>query len=168
MARVYVRKFDHDEARARYANGESVRALALEYGVVYNAVRLVVVPGAREQQAKSYAAWVRKGRCDDCGGPMSQHSRSLGSTRCKECADRVRATSVSDDALRCITCSEWKQDTEFPRNAAGRKLRRGRASQCRSCQTLAKRDYRRRNRDKANAYDREYKRRRAQERAQAA
>lgn len=42
------RTFDHDAARARFGAGESVRALALEYGVANSTMRNAVCDVAKE------------------------------------------------------------------------------------------------------------------------
>jgi len=160
--RVYVRKFDHDAARARYAAGESVTAMAREFGVhptaVWRVVSSRIIESIRERAQKRKSAGV----CDDCGGPMHMGSRYNGSTHCHDCSALARATNVRPDALRCATCREWKPDEDFPFNRAGRKTHRGRHDQCRSCQTVARRERRARNREADNAYSREYRRRRAE------
>lgn len=167
--RVYVRKFDWDEARARYAAGEPVNTLAAEYGVTRQAVYRVVTPGCIEREAAYSRERQRRGRCNDCGGPMNLMSRSRGSTRCVACAAAARVTSVRDGEIRCFSCHAWKPDDDFPRSASQRHLvRRGRHSFCRACQTIKKREYRHRNSEKQRAYDRAYKaRRRAAKRASA-
>ena len=160
MPRVYERKFDWDEARRRYAAGESIADIARRLGVTWMAVGRVVIPGKEAAMAAYHREYQRRGKCDDCGGPMNQVARNNGSTRCKTCADLAQATSVRPDELRCITCREWKPDEAFPFNRSEGWTRRGRHQQCRACLTVARRNHRQRNREKDNAYQREYRRRR--------
>lgn len=146
--RVYVRRFDYEEAQSRYDAGESLSALAAEYGVTYTAVWQVVTPAGRHLAKRSAdnvrARTVGQGICDDCGGPMSAASRRHGSTRCMPCAARARATTVRAGELRCNRCREWKIDENFPMNRSKRGARRGRHQQCRACSTILRREYRER------------------------
>lgn len=145
MSRVYARKFDWDEAIRLRSEGHSTKAIAERLGVTWNAVHRVVTPGVMEAEAVTQAAVAARGRCDDCGGPMNGLSRYRGSTRCKTCAAIARATSVRPDSLQCVMCREWKPDDQFPRNRAESLARRGRHSTCRACATIARREYRNRN-----------------------
>jgi hypothetical protein len=145
MPRVYERKFDWNEAKRRYAAGESLYLIASELGVSHQAVRRVVVPGKMEEQAAYSRTLKGAGRCDDCGGPTHAGSRYRGSTRCRDCASLALATSVRENELMCFGCKEWKPDEEFPLNKADSKARRWRHSFCRGCQTIARREYRNRN-----------------------
>jgi hypothetical protein len=159
--RVYIRKFDHDKARARYAAGESVAAMAREFGVTDGAVWQVVSPRMIEAYRKRAEKNKTAGICDDCGGPMHLGSRYRGSTRCRDCASLVLATNVRPDSLRCPTCREWKPDEDFPFSRGVHKHHRDRHAQCRLCLTVARRSHRQRNREAHNKYQREYRRRRA-------
>lgn len=138
--RVYVRKFDHEDARRRFAAGESARSLAAEFGVSGSRIYQVVNPEHGERTARSSAEWMRNGRCERCGEPCSRYFR-----RCRTCAGVARATSVRDDELQCYSCQEWKPDTAFPKGGPRSAHRRDRHKQCTACQTEAKRDYRLRN-----------------------
>lgn len=137
--RVYQRKFDHEEAKARYANGESVMTLARAYGVSDSGMRRVLDPvfGARLQQ--NSARWMMSGVCADCG----KEGVSRKDNRCKDCANAAIATTVRADTLRCSLCFEWKPDDEFPRSKVN-PHRRGRHRMCRSCGSAYRRDYRNR------------------------
>lgn len=145
MPRFYTRKFDWEEARRLRAEGVPTREIAKRFGVTYNAVFRVVSPGRMEREAAYKRRWEATGRCDDCGGPMNQASRSpaRGSRRCVSCASTLRRTSVTADMLQCVTCREWKPDADFPLNR-GLPARRDRHRQCRACCTAARRDYRNR------------------------
>ncbi len=156
--RVYVRKFDWDEARRRHAAGESYAALAREYGVSNSAVQLACKDYLRARDQARASAWQSNGVCPVCGGRASRN-RTTGQHRCMRCASVAAATSVRDGELRCGTCREWKPDDDFSRSASD-SARRERNGTCRACGTVAKREYRARNRERERAYDRAYRRRR--------
>lgn len=144
-ARGYQRRFDHDEARRRYAAGESVAALAREYGVTESAVYLVVSAKQAASARALHERYRTADRCERCGAVKSLFSRyTSGSRLCRSCAMDDRATSVREGELRCSSCGEWKPDDDFPRNRSARLRRRGRHNQCRSCQTNARQAYRER------------------------
>lgn len=155
--RVYVRKFDWDEARRRHAAGEPLKWIARDIGVSVAAVWRVVDERHRARMNARASAFqvIGTGTCVDCGGGCTRYR-----VRCPRCAAIARATTVRETELQCTRCREWKSDDAFPHNRAGSRARRGRHDACRSCQTTIKREYRRKHREKANAYDREYKRRR--------
>jgi hypothetical protein len=164
MSRVYQRRFDWDEARRRRAAGESLRVIAEALGVTPAAVDRVTRPGERERQAEYARSLKGTGVCDDCGGPMNKTSRYHGSTRCKPCAARASVTSVGEGVLRCFGCREWKPDEQFSHSNTERAVvRRARKTYCRACDTIARREYRRRNPEKEAAYDRAYKARKRKE-----
>lgn len=159
MPRVYVRKFDWEEARARHAAGETIVALAREYGVSNTAVRHALFPAERRANAERIAKIQRSGTCPDCGGPSSFNYTS-GSHRCRTCDARAKATTAREGELLCCTCKEWKPDEDFPWNRSRTLGRRGRHAQCRCCLTIARREYRHRNPERERAYSRAYKRKR--------
>ena len=161
MPRVYERRFDWDEARRRHAAGESLTALAHEYGVSPMAVYYAVNDEARARMAARNGRWVREGVCPDCGTQTTRHN-AREDRRCRNCSAIAQATTVRDDELQCVTCKEWKPDDQFPGDRK-RIARRGKHRQCRTCQTKARRDHRHRNREAENAYQREYKARRRAE-----
>lgn len=141
--RVYVRAFDHAEARSRYQAGESMAALAAEYGVSASTVYLAAYPGAKERNYARRRKREQSGTCPDCGAHATVNT--AGQHRCRSCAGKRAATSVRADALLCFTCKEWKPDEEFPRNRAQRgRARRGRAGSCRRCGTVLRQRYRER------------------------
>jgi len=160
--RVYVHKFDWDDARRRRAAGGTYTALAREYGVHINTVRLACNDVERQKSNARVSAYQRSGICRDCGAagvvPLAlAHGTRNG--RCRPCAAKAAASSVREDTLRCVTCREWKADADFPSNRT-ETARRGRHTSCRPCLTELKRGWRARNREKDNAYHRDYKRRR--------
>lgn len=143
--RVYVRKFDWDEARRLHADGWTYGRIGKRFGVSYAAVRRVCDPefGARlDAHSREH---IMSGVCCDCGRTgVSRYGRA-GRPRCQDCAARARATTVGAATLLCTTCRRWKADGEFP-SCRTEGARRGRHSQCRTCQTDAKRRYREKNR----------------------
>ena len=160
--RVYVRRFDHDEARGRYATGaETISDLAREYGVSYNAVRNAVIPGVLEQQKQYQRMW-RVTPCESCGAPTSKATfrRSRlgwdGRLLCKTCRSQLQRTRLRFDefgqlaAVRCLTkdCAngqQWQPPENFPRGTRYRDVRKGGIhDHCRTCQTRMRRNYRNR------------------------
>lgn len=149
--RVYQRKFDHEDALRRKEAGETVASLAREYGVSESAVWAAISPRTKACNLRAAAARRERGRCERCGG--WKHGGTPAKL-CASCAMDDRATGVREHELHCFSCGEWKPDAEFPYNKGGQQRRRGRHSQCRVCQTIARRDHRRRNREAARAYER--------------
>ncbi len=159
------RRFDWDDARRRYANGEKIGTIARSVGVSWTAVQRVVVPGRFEQMRDAQRQWQKTGVCDNCGGPMNRSSRSSGrSLVCPTCAATARRTTIRETTLLCVGCREWKPDDDFPRNRV-EASRRGRHTSCRACQTVQRRERRHRNPEASRAYDRAYKARRRREAA---
>ncbi len=152
MPRVYVRKFDWDEARARHAAGQSIAALADEYAVTWNAVHKAITPGAYEQELAHKRKFALTGRCDDCGGPMNRLSRYSGTTRCKPCADNARA-NVRDGRVYCPACATWKPLDHFSPSA--QRKARGVHGECRACDTARRKAWRQANREHENRVLRE-------------
>jgi hypothetical protein len=135
--RVYRRKFDHEQAQIRHAAGETVTALAREYGVSFQAVKRVVDLRTRARMAEQTRRYLMSGVCVDCG----KEGVSIHGPRCRACASQLKANSVRADTLRCTTCRRWLPDSDFPRRGAN-KARRQRHKQCRECNTVARRAYR--------------------------
>lgn len=141
--RVYVRKFDHDEARARFAAGETVAEIARSCGVSWQAVNFVVRPAALARHQAYYEGW-RKATCA-CGAPCQRAVFRGEEPRCVRCAADGRATSVREDELKCSRCQQWKPDDAFLSNRhRSSEIRRHRHGLCRPCQTEVRRDYRNR------------------------
>jgi hypothetical protein len=145
------RKIPLPEAQRRYDAGESISALAAEYGVTTGAVWQTVTPKGRASAARLVetvrSKSIGKGRCERCGAPTNLHGQIYGGARlCVKCGQDATATSVRESQLRCFGCGEWKPDEDFPRSAslAGTR-RRGRHRQCRGCNTIARQRYRERN-----------------------
>lgn len=135
--RIYQRKFDHDEARIRHAAGESLSALAREYGVTQAAVKRIVDAEHRAAMDSRIQRWMMGGVCRDCG----KQGVSRQKARCKKCASQAAATSVRPGELWCSRCQQWLPDESFP-HGDKTKARRGRHQYCRQCNTAARRQYR--------------------------
>ena len=144
--RVYIRKFDWDEAVRLRKQGMLLREIAARLGVSESAVDHAVNPRSRARAAAITSEYQRGGTCIDCGKQCSRNYSVHTPRRCHSCAARALVTAVRDDGLLCFRCKEWKWDTEFPYSRAKRnEVRRGRHSFCRGCQTIARREYRNRN-----------------------
>lgn len=154
--RVYARRFDHEEARARHLAGESIKVLAAEYGVTYRAVHQVVTPGEQARTAEYNRAW-RTTSCEVCGGEAMRlitgkiEKNPDGRVLCLSCRGKERRENVIVGAhdvvvfVRCATCGEWKDPDAFPRGSRYPDLREGGFhNQCRTCQTVARQAYRER------------------------
>lgn len=167
--RIYARKFDHDEARARHAAGESVSALAEAYGVTYNAVDRVVKPGRLEIEARARARYTEKQVCDVCGGRAWKQAQRTddGRNLCRSCRGKERRTRFTEvdggvHAL-CFGCRKVKPLDEFPGGVRFRDVRpKGVSGECRACQTRKRRERRHANPEATLAYHRSYRRRRKQ------
>jgi hypothetical protein len=149
--RVYKRRFDHDLARERFAQGASAAALAREYGVTEKAVLRVLDPDLRAKMYAASQAYFKSGVCVVCGkeGVTRLGHNGRGKGRCQRCASIEAATTVRPDTLQCVTCQHWLPDECFLLAKSGKRrypTRRGRISQCRQCQSAARREYRARHR----------------------
>lgn len=143
--RVYVRKFDWDEAVRLRASGLTLQAVASQLGVSVTAVQLACDPRLRAVNELRVAEYQRRGRCRTCGGRCSRNA-SGPQGECRACAYKRQATTVRPKSLRCWSCKVWKPDTDFPWNRAEAELRRGRHGTCRVCQTILRTAYRQRRR----------------------
>lgn len=142
--RVYVRKFDWDEARRLRAEGLTLQAIAERFGVSPTAITFAVVPGAYAAARGRRAEYQRNGgNCVDCGTRLS-HNYSRPVRRCKPCASLAQATTATDTELRCYSCHEWKPDNDYPYSRSAYRNRRGRHGTCRACHTLRRQAYRER------------------------
>lgn len=153
MARVYVRKFDHDEARRRYAAGESKTALAREYSVSSTAVARVV----DRRVAKRMYAYTRAGFlsvCEECRGPAihnpyNKRRAADGRILCHVCRGKAARTALEYTpggvavAAWCAACKRMLPFDEFPRGQRFKDVRPGGIhNSCRECQTVLRRNYR--------------------------
>lgn len=151
--RVYFRRFDHEEARARWLAGESQSALAEEYGVTARAVQQACHPEQREHRNERHreAAHVP---CDVCGATAwnaarRPRPREDGRTLCRVCAGHERRTRVRFDedwnvaAIRCVTCEQWQPLENFNKGTNLRDLREGGVhTECKACNTRRRTAYR--------------------------
>lgn len=160
------RKFDHDEARRLYRAGWTKTELARFFGVSHPSIANVV----DERVARAQREWhkaIFAATCDECGGACSKNWYAervrLDRTLCQKCY----STLLSEEALlarhdehgnlRCGHCGAYKPLEEYRIGPSGSPFKR-----CRLCETEARRDWRHRNRERENAWQREYKRKRRQ------
>jgi hypothetical protein len=143
------RVFDHDECRRLRAEDPkrwTFKELAAHFDVSSAAVSRVLNPQTRARMDRNSLAWARRQRAPckgGCGTLVWRHGVQ-GRARtgyCLRCLALQRSKSVRADTLLCTRCKQWKPDEQFPhRNDAV--SRRGRATLCRPCQTIARREYR--------------------------
>jgi hypothetical protein len=156
--RTYKRRFDHDKALLRLDAGESAAALAREYGVSKGMIYRIR-PEAKQRSLVYHRQW-RTGVCEECGGPAMRiiHGKKDhnpdGRCLCQNCRAHARRERLlfNDDgvliAVRCgmVDCANgerWQTPDHFPRGKSFPDIRAGGFhTQCRSCQTRAKRSYR--------------------------
>lgn len=144
MPRVYVRKFDWDEARRLRSEGMTYQDIAERFGVSDMAVYLACNEDARTAQNQRSSGWQKSGICPVCGGRASRNA-ATGQHRCRSCASKAAATSVRETTLLCKKCRQWKPDVDFHLKRSNAH-RRERHCYCRSCTTIEKRRWRERNR----------------------
>lgn len=153
--RVYVRRFDHDEAARRHAAGETIRALAAAYGVTFNAVYRAATPGAKE---RDLAALRQRSTvlCEGCGRPRSPNRIRYGDGRllCHACRVKTNTTrfrfdpdgtliAVRCNIVACVNGERWQPPENFAGGLQGRDIRaKGFTGQCRACNTAYRRDLR--------------------------
>lgn len=159
--RIYVRKFDYDEARRRYGAGESIRSLAREFGVADGTIKRAVDPVFRKVFDAKSAANNMSGICESCGKEgvtSAAHRRSSGHddghVLCIKCRGMLRRKKLRLSAdgvllVECWGCHEYKPvNAFFPRVA--RRLAEGkplsRVALCRACETARRRAHREANR----------------------
>ena len=140
-----LRRFDHDEAVRRRAAGETVAALAAEYGVtesaIYLAVKRATDPGWKERNNAHSRDYQRRtlktGTCTACGATIWRRPDRNPTGLCLRCLGESRRVTVRAAALRCSECGEWKHDQDFPRRNRS-PSRRFRHSVCRDCQAVVR------------------------------
>ena len=136
--RVYKRRFDYDEARRRYQNGETAVALAEEYGVTDRAIYRVVIPGEIERMNAYQNSFKGKGTCENCGAPTHGLSQRYKGTRyCRDCSTARRtaehvAKTVRDSELWCTKCRAWHPDNAFGIYKKAPHYRRDRHTVCKA------------------------------------
>jgi hypothetical protein len=158
--RVYDRAFDHDEARELRKQGWSYGRLAEHFGVSPAAVMRVLDPATQKRMDEHTRKYAREHLREPCRGGCGRLVWVTDPDRSGYCVSCWRAGESApnerDNELRCLKCGEWKPDSEF-RLSRGRKIRRGRFSWCRPCESRARDEHRKKNRARALQYDREYK-----------
>lgn len=159
MPRVYTRRFDYDEARRRVAAGESLRALAAEYGVTTNAIRYATIPGLPARMSAANKQW-RTVTCEICGGPAMKLTGGKlahnvdGRVLCASCrsiekrdsiifSDTGKVLAIRCTMIKCANGERWQPPNHFPHGKRYPDLRDGGFhGLCRACNTAARRAYR--------------------------
>lgn len=168
--RIYERRFDWDEARRLRRQGLAYEEIARRLGVTGAAVARVCDPRIRDRMASTTAAWMASGTCEVCGARCSRNS-ARAYMRCAECANEEKRDLAREALLNergwvlCTRCGEHKPMSHFSVDRDKRRSLGGLRQFCRACETAAKRDWRRRNQERAKAYDREYRAHRRAEKA---
>lgn len=141
--RIYVRKFDWDEAVRLRESGMTIAGTARRLEVSESAIAYATNP-RRRAHARTYGAYYQRlGKCSDCGGECS-YNPSQPVLRCRACRFKYDRF-VFDGKAYCPVCARWKKLDDF---TADRKRKyRGVRSMCRSCETAKRRELRRRNRE---------------------
>lgn len=145
--RLYCRKFNHEDARRRYAAGETLAGIARALGVSERAVKIAVDEKTRIRDYERTLAWMRAGVCPDCGQPATRFSKTR-QLRCQECASKRRRRSVRVDgegnlvAIRCFDCGEWLGQELFSPSRWKLSLARKGSRTCRACESRRRREYR--------------------------
>lgn len=168
--RVYTRSFDHDLCRRLYTHGVwTQKSLAEFFGVSACMIQQVLNP---EYAAATYRATIERQRahshnCSECEAPITNGAaanarrRGFDPIKCGKCRQRAAAPTVRPDTLLCCACQQWLPDEDFPhRHDRSAGARRGRHSQCRLCNAVAKRLWRDENADKVAARAVAYRERR--------
>ena len=143
-----ARKFDRSEMDRLLAGGFTQTEVARELGVTSSAISQAVRrrdPGRKTEMNRYQREWQREHKRKPCKAGCGRLVWQIGnrSGMCRRCYELARNEDVRPSMLRCSDCGEWKVDDQFPRQRA-RIVRRGRATQCRVCQTIARQDYRER------------------------
>lgn len=139
------RLFDYDEARQRRDAGEKILAIAVSYGVSYEAVwRATLSPDARRRLDQRRRERYFRTNCDRCGGVCTHnpHDHRQGhrvgqAVLCRSCsgdrqAEEAVARRVNAGLVRCVRCGEYKPLDAYRPQKPRPYLP---ASWCRSCET---------------------------------
>lgn len=159
--RVYQRKFDWDEARARRAAGESYRALARAYGVSINGMMRACDPRHKQRIDARRDAMQASGVCEHCGKQgitSAAHRRKTspaadGRVLCMACRSVAKRTRFryENGALVAVQCAlvdcahgeRWQPLENFPGGVGYRDVRaKGVHGLCRDCNTRTRRRHR--------------------------
>lgn len=180
--RIYQRRFDHDEMkrlRAEDPERWTHTALAEHFGVSTSRIKQLLDPKLMEKANKAtleYARRKRKPCLGGCGTLVWAHGRRARTGYCNSCLDEIEAerrADVREDELLCLKCQEWKPDSEFPRGRMRNGRRRGKYRRfkdtwCRSCNTAARRNFRKRHPEAHVAYEKRYSQVRSERRREMA
>ena len=154
--RFYARKFNHDYARQLRDLGYTYGEIARTFDVVPQAIAVALDHDVAKKVADRSKIHGRTA-CEGCGGPTlkadhpSRHVHD-GRILCNTCRARARRTRIrfyrdGSYELHCKTCSRWLPPEAFGRGQRYPDIRDGGFhSQCRSCTSKARTDYRARHR----------------------
>lgn len=152
--RVYERVYDYAEIRRLHEEDGLTKAeIAKKLGCAFRLVGIALAGG--------YVGMQRSSSCVDCGVQVD-----LASVRCTRCMGLLQVKRDAKGRLWCSPCETWKDEEEFGLDP---KSLRGRRAHCRSCETRARRRYRRAHPEKEQAANERLKaRRRARKATRAA
>lgn len=129
----HERRFDWDEARRRFAAGESACAIARSFGVSRTAITRVVDDGTYERMRQTCLRLAEKGAtCPGCGGRMALTTR-YGGGLCRACVAAERMLLPDEcGRIRCSTCKQWLAPGAFSHDPR-KPHRYHRGMECRAC-----------------------------------
>lgn len=133
---AHARRFDHDEAYARWQAGETFAQLALAYGVTTQAIRYLVKmrqPGGRDEintYQREYQRRVRRKPCvRGCGRLAWSGPGRTGICNACARADQTAAAEAQENhgtetrycfGCRCVQCTAAARDAKRRRREAAK------------------------------------------------
>jgi hypothetical protein len=160
--RTYERRVDHDAIRAQRAAGATYAEVARTHGISDTWAKAICEPEFAADLAERQQQWAHVPCENGCGRKAWKTARRTkdGRTLCVTCRSRDNQTRFVRDAegavvsVRCRGCHEWNAPDEFTRGDGSENIH----SDCRTCQTKARKAWREKNRERDRASDRARKR----------